>query len=320
MANVFEKADKLAGVALSLLQRQIVVPSLFRTRYGITDFRGARGDVVNVKRPAILKARDAGFRSRNSIVMDDLIQSSIQVALDRYPYSGVALSDEELTLDITDFAQDVTAPQARALAVDFEESAVAALSGATFVNEVDYAEGAEGADGDPRKVAIEARRQLNEYDVPAGGRYWIVGSEVSAAIAKTNELLDVNTAGLSEAAREGVVGRLGGFTIVESNALGGDESYFVHDTALALAYVAPAAPRGATSSGLAVDGGLAVRQLFDYDAETLSDRSILSVFTGGAAVEDPVIQDGEIVVDSGSDEVEMHFVRAVKVNFAGEGS
>ena len=314
MAHIFEKAEKVAGVALALLQRMIVLPNLFTTRYGIADFKGAKGDVVNVKRPAILKAQDAGFRSRNAIVYQDLIQSKIQVALDRYPISPVQLSDEELTLDIENFAQDVTAPQVRALVEDFENTVASVLSGADYVLEVAYNPAGSGGVEDPRKVAIQARKLLNQKDVPATGRYWIVGSEVSAAISTFEKLLDVDTAGLPEAVREGVVGRLSGFTIVESNALGGEESYFVHNSAVALAFVAPAAPRGATSSAIAIEGGLSVRQLFDYDSDTLHDRSILGVFTGGTVVTDPEIgADGEVVLVGGVPQME--FVRGVKVVF-----
>ncbi|MFJ6429708.1 hypothetical protein [Microbacterium maritypicum] len=309
MAHIFEKAEKIAGVALGILQRTIVLPNLFSNRYGIADFKGAKGDVVNVKRPAILVAQDAGFRDRNPIVYQDLVQSRIQVKLSRYPIVPVQLSDEELTLDIENYSQDVTVPQVRALVEDFENTIADTLGAATFVHEVNYAPGA-----DPRKIAIQARKLLNDSNVPANGRYWIVGSEVSAEIASFDKLLDVDTAGLPEAVREGVVGRLAGFTIVESNALDGDESYFVHNSALALAYVAPAAPKGATSSAIAIEGGLSVRQLFDYDSDTLHDRSILGVFTGGSVVTDPQIGDDGLVVQSGG-EVQMEFIRAVKVNF-----
>lgn len=314
MAHIFEKAEKIAGVALGILQRTIVLPNLFSNRYGIADFKGAKGDVVNVKRPAILVAQDAGFRDRNPIVYQDLVQSRIQVKLSRYPIVPVQLSDEELTLDIENYSQDVTVPQVRALVEDFENTIADTLGGATFVHEVNYAPGA-----DPRKIAIQARKLLNSSNVPANGRYWIVGSEVSAEIASFDKLLDVDTAGLPEAVREGVVGRLAGFTIVESNALDGDESYFVHNSALALAYVAPAAPKGATSSAIAIEGGLSVRQLFDYDSDTLHDRSILGVFTGGTVVTDPQIGDDGLVVQSGG-EVQMEFIRAVKVNFGAENT
>lgn len=315
MAHVFQKVDKLAAVALGLLRHEINLPNLFTNRYGIADFKGAKGDVVNVKRPAILKAQDAGFRSRNSIVFDDLIQSKIQVKLDRYPISPVALTDEELTLDIENFAQDVTAPQARALAEDWEGTVVKTLRDATYVHSVDYV-GGEKADGaqDPRKVARHARKLLNSSDVPAGGRYWLVGADVAESIGNFDNLLDANTAGSAVTAIEGYVGRLAGFDIIESNALEGNESYFVHSSALALAFVAPVAPNGAKASATAVEGGISVRQLFDYDSDTLTDRSILGVFTGGTPVTDPKLKaDGTIQMTGGNPV--MQFVRAVKVTF-----
>lgn len=311
MAHIFQKADKIADTALGILQRQILLPSLFPERRGITDFKGAKGDVVNIKRPAILKARDAGFRSRNALVMDDLITSRIAVKLTEYPLSGVQLSDEEMTLDVEDFAQEVTAPQSAAIARYFEDGIAKTLKGATYVHTVDF----NGLVDDPRKVAIQARKKLNTSEVPAAGRYWLVGADVSAAIASFGKLLDVDSSGLPEAVREGVVGRLAGFTIVESNALAPTDSYFVHSSALALAYVTPVAPKGATSAAVAAEGGLAVRQLFDYDATALADRSILSVFTGGAVVTDPKLKsDGTVQVTGG--EVVMEFIRAVKVNYS----
>lgn len=320
MAHVFEKVDKLAAVALDLLQRQIVLPNLFTNRYGIADFKGAKGDVVNIKRPAILKAQDAGFRQRNSIVYDDLVQSKIQVALDRYPISPVQLTDEELTLDITNFAQDVTAPQTRALAEDWEDLVARTLAGATYVHTVPYVGGTKatgaqtGGAQDPRKVARRARKLLNSSNVPTAGRYWIVGADVSESIGNYDNLLDANTAGSTTNMIEGYVGRLAGFDVIESNALGADESYFVHSSALALAFVAPVAPNGAKASAIAVEGGISVRQLFDYDSDTLSDRSILGVFTGGTPVLDPKLKaDGTVQITGGN--VVMEFVRAVKVTF-----
>lgn len=329
MANIFEKPEKFAGTALAVLQRTIKLPGLIpaSNRYGIADFAGAEGDVVNVKRPPILRARDAGFRSRNELVVDDLTQSRIQIALTRHPYSRVALSPEEATLDEVDYVRDVQAPQVRAIAEDFEETIVAALAGATFVHEVTFnPDGSTAAVKDPRKVALRARRLLNESLVPATGRYWLVGSEVSEAVAGYTDassgrspLLDVDTSGLPEALREGVVGRLAGFVVVEIPALEPDESYFWHETAVAIATVAPKVPRGAAAGASVAGNGLAVTQVWDYASGTMADQSTVHAFTGAAPVLDPKIgDDGRIVIDEGTDKPEMEFVRAVKVTF-GDG-
>lgn len=314
MANIFVKGEKVAAVALALLRREIRTPALFSHRLGLTDFKGSAGDVVNIKRPAVLRARDKGWRNDNAITVDQLMQTSIQVQLDQHPYSAVHLQPEEATLDVEDYARDVQAPQVRAMLEWFEESIVNTLGTATFVHSVDFD---ESSSDDPRQVALQARKLLNDAYVPASDRYWIVGSSVSAAIAGFDSLLEVDTSGLPEALRDGVVGRLAGFTIVEVPALNEDESYFVHASAVALATAAPVVPQGAArGGGVAAGNGLAVTQVWDYDGSTLKDRSVVHAFTGSAVVEDPKIgPDGKIVIDSGTSEPVMEFVRGVNVVF-----
>jgi hypothetical protein len=118
------------------------------------------------------------------------------------------------------------------------------------------------------------------------------------------------------------VGRLGGFTIIEIDALGENESYFVHESALALAAVAPVVPQGAAKGGgVAAGQGLAVTQVWDYDGDHMKDRSVVHAFTGAEPILDPEIgADGRIAVDDAG-EPRMEFVRAIKVTFgAGSGS
>lgn len=326
MANIFAKGTKMAQTGLALLQREVKFPALFTTRYGIADFKGAEGDTVNVKRPTLLRARDKGWRTSNAIVVDNLIKSTIPVALNSHPYSAVNLSPEEATLDEVDYVRDVQVPQVRALLEFFEEYGVAELADADFELTVSY----DAATDDPRKVANRARKLFTAKKVPMSGRYWIVGGDVSEAIANYQKLLDVDTSGLPEAVREGVVGRLGGFTIVEVPALDADASYFIHETALAWAVVAPVVPQGAAKGGgVSAGQGLAVTQVWDYDATNMKDRSVVHTFLGVAPVLDPVTYDadgeapatyrkGEISVTDGV--VDMEFVRAIEVTFTPEGS
>lgn len=316
MANIFEKADKMAATALALLQKEVKGAGLFVHKYGIADYVGAKGDTVMIKRPPILAARDAGFRERNTLVVDKIVQSKIAVKLDKHPYSRVELSPEEATLDEVNYVRDVQAPQVRALVEDFDKSIAAALAGATFVNEVAY----DAATGDPRKVARRAKRLLDSANVPAAGRMWLVGAAVSEAIATLDKLLDVDTAGIPEALRDGVVGRLAGFAIIDWPTLEDDESYFVHNTAVALSAVAPVVPRGAAAGATISGNGLAVTQVWDYQSDTLADQSTVHAFTGANVVTDPKVgKDGFIEMTTGANpEPVMEFVRAVKVNFTEE--
>jgi len=314
MANIFEKATKFAGTALALLRRDVKLPTIFVNRYGISDFRGAAGDVVNVKRPPLLRARDKGWRSANAIVVDDLTQSKIQVRLDKFPYNAVHLSPEEATLDEVEYVRDIQAPQVQSMIEFYEDVIVDTLGAADFVLEVNFTPTSPPTayNHDPATVALRARKLLVDAKVPTTGLYWLVGSTVSENIAGNDRLLSVDTSGMSEALREGVVGKIGGFIVVEVPALDPEASYFVHETAVALANVAPVVPRGAVSGSSVSANGMAITQIFDYDSVNAKDRSIVESFVGAAVVLDPEVdEDGAIIVIDG--DPQMDFFRAVKV-------
>ncbi len=326
MANIFQKGTKFAQTALALLRRSSTGISLFTTRYTLADFQGAEDDVINVKRPPVLRARDKGWRNDNAIVFDRLVNTKIQIRLDKHPYSAVELSPEEYTLDEVDYVRDVQAPQVQALIDWYEDLWPAALQAADFVMEVTYnpaageSTAAQKKQSDPRKVASRAKKMFTDAHVPAGGRYWLVGSAVAEAIRDHDKILDVDTSGLPEALREGVVTKLSGFFVVEMDSLDENESYFTHASAIAIANVAPAVPpHGVEGGGVAAGAGLAVTQLWDYDSDHLKSRSIVHSFAGATTVLDPrVDENGSIILDE-DDEPQLEFVRAIKVIFVAEG-
>lgn len=315
--NIFVKGAKFAQTALALLRREVKAPGLFVHKFGIADFTGAEGDVVNVRRPAVLRARDKGWRNDDAIVIDKLANSKIQVRLNAHPYSAVALSPEEETLDEIDYVRDVQAPQVRAILEWFENLIVTTIRTASFVLGVTFnPESSKAVESDPRKVAIRARKLFQQKHVPTTGRYWLVGSDVSEAVASHDKLLDVDTAGLPEALRDGVVGKLAGFIIVELDALNPDESYFAHESSIAIATVAPVVPNGvAKGGGVSAGGGLAVTQLWDYDSDHLKDRSIVHALAGATPVTDPEVDAEGLVIRDEKGEPQLEFVRAIKVTF-----
>ncbi len=314
--NVFQKGTKFAQTGLEVLKRKLKLAGLFVHKFGEADFKGAEGDVINIKRPPILRARDAGFRTRNTLVVDKLAQSKIQVKLTKHPYSRVEITPEEATLDEVDYVRDVQAPQVGAISEDYDESIRDALRSADYVYEVDFVPGTgETYPADPRKVALRARKHLNDALVPAEGRYWLVGSSVAEEVAGHPKLLAVDAAGIPEALREGVVGKLAGFIIIEIPSFGENESYFAHETAVALAAVAPRVPNGANGGGSAQGEGLAVTQVWDYQSGSMADQSTVHAFTGASPVLDPELDDAGNARVGDDGEPILDFVRAVKVNF-----
>lgn len=319
MANIFEKGTKFAATAMELLKRQIKTPTIFKRWYGKADFAGALGDTVNIKRPPLLRARDKGWRTDNAIQVDQIAQSSIKVTLTHFPYSAVELAPEEATLDEVDYVRDVQAPQVQAMGVFFEDLIVDTLREADYVLKVrfDPASSTE-KEADARKVASRARKLFTDNFVPTSGRYWLVGSAVAEAIRDTTKLLDVDTSGLPEALREGVVTRLSGFTIVELDALGEFDSFFVHEDAVAIANVAPVVPKGAVGgASITGAGGLAITQVWDYDSTHARDRSIVQSFAGATPVEDPQVGRDKRIVLGGDGKPVMQFVRGIECVFVG---
>jgi hypothetical protein len=76
-----------------------------------------------------------------------------------------------------------------------------------------------------------------------------------------------------------------------SNALGEDEAYAFHETAIAFAAFAPAIPAGASDGAQVNSEGIGMRYLRDYNPTNSTgpvDRSLVDCFAGAASVEDGV--------------------------------
>jgi hypothetical protein len=261
------------------------------SRLGLADFRGALNDTINLRVPAILQARDYEWRTRNNpIVLDEITELSVPVTLDQHPYSAVGITDEEATLDIVSFFAQVTTPQVRAVAEKIEALIATTMEGGSYTSgPVLYTEDGDSAGTPFYKALVEARRVLNAANV----------------------LRRANTSGGTQTLRQGELGQLAGFTIVVSNSVDPDFAIAFHRSAFVFANVAPIVPQGVTSGAGVSSGGIAMRQIFDYDTAYLRDRSVVSSFAGTASVEDARDDHGELV---GTNQ------RAVLIDFTAAGS
>lgn len=312
MANSFLKPEVIVATALGLLRREIILPGVVQ-RYGIEDFRGAKDDTINVRVPARLQAREYGFRNNraSAITTDEISELSIPVVLNKMPYSAVAITDEELTLDIRDFATQVLQPQILAVAEKLETYIAAAMAAASYAQDIDYIEG-DGSGSPFYNAAVDARKALNDAKVPMTGRVILLGSSVEAAALKEDGIRKVNESGTDSALREAVIARVAGFTVIGNiQAFDPDFAIAMHPSAFAFANVAPIVPDGAAFGSSQSFENLALRWLRDYDSPHLQDRSVVSAFAGAASVEDGMDDHGELTSEN---------VRAVKLNFTPAGS
>jgi hypothetical protein len=145
---------------------------------------------------------------------------------------------------------------------------------------------ASASDDDTRTVILAAREAITRNLAPFDNRYLAVSPEITSRMLLVPEFVKVNESGSTDALRNAIIGRIYGFTVVESAALDAGTAIAYHQSGFVFANRTPIAPRGAFDSAVATQGGIGMRQIFQYDPDILSDRSVVSTFAGASAVKD----------------------------------
>lgn len=277
MANTIYTADAVARLGVALVAKDLVLGATVNRDYE-ADFGGGRGDTVNVRVPAALSARTRDLDATAAITIDDVTESSQPVTLTNHVYSAVRVDDADLELNLEDFGRQVLAPQTLSVVEYLEGMIVTEMQSVAQHASITW-----GAD--PLATVVDARKALRDLGVPQDGNLFAaVGTELAADLLKSDELRRVDASGDNGALRDAVIGRIGGFTIIESNRLAEDEAVFYHRAAFTLAVRAPRVPEGVNFGQSIASSGFAMRYIRDYDASTLADRSVVSTFAGTATM------------------------------------
>lgn len=297
MASTFIKAARIASQALGLLQRELVLPNMVWRDAG-GDFAGAAGDTISIRIPSYTTARTRVLRAGTAVTLDDLAESVVNVTLNTDVYKAVAITDEQLTLDIASFGSQVMDPVVRSVAMGVEDAVAASMTNATYATTIEIA---NGGTQDVYDAFIDARKALNNANVPLGERYAVVGSNIEARLLKSPSLVKANEANSDSALREASIGRIAGFNVSVSNAIGPNYGYVFHKSAYVLSTRAPVVPDGATWGASQSFNGLAMRVLRDYDFVNVRDRLLADVYIGTNTVSDVGYLDanGKFVANDG---------------------
>lgn len=291
MSDVFIKPSLVVQTAVEILQRVRVLPALVTTD-GLGDFGGSANDTINIRVPAVLQASERTLRSSDrTLQTDDLVEYSIPVQLTDHVYQAIGLQDEQRTLDIRDFGQQVLAPQVSAVAYKLEDKLAA------LIDSPDWTSGTAGGvlpidPSDPFPGVIDARKALNDANVPDAGRILLVGSAVEARILKSEQFRHFDKSGDDNALRRAYLGEIAGLQVFRSNAVAEDALYEWHPTAFVYVNRAPVAAEGVVASASFGADGTALRWLADYSYEQIGNRSLVDVFTGYKVITE---QDGSFV-------------------------
>jgi hypothetical protein len=324
--NSFLKPSVIARTMIDLLYRELVVArTVWTDAVNPTEFTGALNDTVTVRVPAHRSATTRTLRAGTPIANAVSTEHGVPVTLDTDVYNGAPISDEELSLDIVDFGRQILLPQVRAVAEGVEDQIVSEITSAEYEHAI-----VDIDETDPYDTLVDVRKILNDSNVPKSGRTLLCGSSVESTLLKSDRFIKTESIGETravDALSESVLGRIAGFTVLQSNAVDEDEAYAYHRSAFVLACRAPRVPTGvsmgttrqlseaeAIQSGAASSlAGIGVRWLMDYDYANTTDRSLVNTWVGTQHVQDFAKNASSSAV-YGSDTT---FIRAVKLSLSG---
>lgn len=294
--NHYLKRKKWIAAIVGALSRDTTLPMAF-TRYDGRGFIGAQDDTVTWKLPGMTKAREYEWRTRtNPIVLDMITRTSVSIKLDTHVVSAVPITDEENTLDLTSYAEEVLLPQKEAVVEFLEGRTKAALANIPFAgNPIDAAE----AD-DPYKWALAVNAKLNKQGTPRTNRRLLVGSNAFGWLAQSDQLRQYDPGQARTAFRQATLGTIANLEIVDGSlALGENDIYAVHPSAMVIANLAPVVAQGAVWGVRANHNGWSMRLQRSFDANWERDRSVLSSFAGWSSVNDEYQRetDGSVSLD-----------------------
>lgn len=267
----------ISRVAIALLNRQLVLPRTVTMVPG-GEFAGSNGDTITIRVPQPGSARTQSSAG-DALTADDVTEIPVDVSLSHL-YHLKNISDQELSLELEDFSRQIGRIQVDAVATGAEDELATAMNGLS----ADYSFANSASDSDTEDQILQAREDLSSNNAPNGDRYFAVSPDIATRVLNVDKFVQVDQSGSDQALRNAVIGRLYGFTFIESNALDAGEAVAYHRSGFAMANRTPVRPRGVSESSTASAGGIGLRHIFQYDASTAQDQSLVSTFAGAAAV------------------------------------
>lgn len=276
-------AEAIAPVAVELLSRSLVLARTCAVIPGEM-YSGPSGGTVNLR---VRQPRTSRIQTVPGEVIDfdDLDETSVAVIV-KHHYNASVVSDEDLALNIEDFGAQVIEPMVAAVATGAETEIAGEINGV----EADLTLDPDG--DDVIEQVLIARELLGRAEVPTGDRWLAVSPEVATLLLGRSELTAVDASGSPSALRDAVIGRLHGFTVVESSALATGTAACYHRSAIGAAFRAPRPTNGAASA-VATAGGISLRTVRQFSVERLAEMVAVSTFAGASLVHEDGDEDLE---------------------------
>lgn len=277
------KMEKVTNLGVTALQSRAWLPQMFQMFPG-DRFKGALNDTLTLPTQRFTVAGEYEWRTRLAPVQLQRIGTTYAtVKLDKHLVQAVPITNEQATMDIQSFGQEIVAPQIRAMIVEQNFQIMKALRAAPLkVTNVDAT-----ADDDPYSVAVAAHLALSRSGVPDSDRFWIVGANVEEWLLRSEYLSNPARGGGDSMVTNNTLPRIRGFQVVAGSSLVGDnEMFFGHKSGLLVANVAPEAPFNVPNSSRTTANGFSLMGTLTYSDAYQSSISTLSTYMGVNSVND----------------------------------
>lgn len=280
MANNFLTVQEIAEEALANLYENVVLKALVHTDLTSQFSAKKKGNTIDIRVPAVFEAKR--FNRTNGIELQDATESEIPVVLDMISDVSVPVTDEDMSLSITDFSEQLLTPMMEAISQDIDLELFKLRNGVTQVAGFGTDATAQGQTWDKPEVLIEAGRLLDLHAVPIQNRFAVVGPTMKARWSNTELLKHADKSGSTAGLREGSLGKdLFGFETYQSGNVGqpkatgaqvtGDPTTEIglafHNSAFAFGSAPLQIPAGANVGQVAVASykGLSIRIAYGWD-------------------------------------------------------
>lgn len=206
MSNTFLTVNEIAKESLMRLQNNLVMGGLVYTDF--EDEPASKGDTVSIRKPAIFVAKD--FTTATD--PQGIGEGSVSVTLDSIADVSVEVTAKELSLNISDFGEQVAEGAMQAIAQKIDEKLC------ELYVDIPYCNGTAG--NTPAQLAdiANAGKVLNNNKVPLAQRRLVIDPEAQAKLIVLDAIAGADKSGSTQALRDANMGRVLGFdTFMDQN-------------------------------------------------------------------------------------------------------
>jgi len=175
-----------------------------------------QGDTVHVTTIADVSVHT--YDKTTDLTTDDLSDSSDELTIDQGDYFNFRVNDVDKVQAAGDFQSPATRSAGYKMAAQID-SFISALmaAGVDSGNRMSVQAIDSDTPDDAYDLLVDMGTVLTEAGIPAGGRFVVVSPKYYGVLQKSKLFTDASASGSTDTLRNGVVGRVAGFTVLQSN-------------------------------------------------------------------------------------------------------